>query len=100
MTDVQKEKIFSMRMQGMGYCLIANALNLKENQVQHYCKVHGLAGTADLVSLNRAVWCEKNNRCLFCGVRLVQMRHGRNKRFCSGNCRTKYCLLRKKYERD
>ena len=95
MTETQKAKIFSMRMQGIGYHVIGSTLNLDENQVQQYCKTHGLAGEAGLVSLNHAVWCEQNNRCVFCGSKLEQPRTGRRKRFCSGNCRTKYCLLRK-----
>ena len=85
-------------MQGIGYHVIGNTLNLDENQVQQYCKAHGLAGDAGLVSLNHAVWCEKNNRCVFCGNKLEQPRVGRRKRFCSGNCRTKYCLMRKRNE--
>ena len=98
MTDTQKAKIVSMRMQGIGYHVIGKTLNLNENQVQHYCKTHGLAGDASLVSLNHAIWCEQNNRCVFCGNKLKQPRTGRRKRFCSGNCRTKYCLMRKRNE--
>ena len=98
MTETQKAKIFSMRMQGIGYHVIGSTLNLDENQVQQYCKAHGLAGDAGLVSLNHAVWCEQNNRCVFCGIKLEQPRTGRKKRFCSGNCRTKYCLMRKRNE--
>ena len=84
MTETQKFKIFNMRMQGIGYHVIGNTLNLDENHVQQYCKTHGLAGDAALVSLNHAVWCEKNNRCVFCGKKLEQPRTGRRKRFCSG----------------
>ena len=98
MTETQKAKIFSMRMQGIGYHVIGSTLNLDENQVQQYCKTHGLAGDASLVSLNHAVWCEQNNRCVFCGIKLEQPRVGRRKHFCSGNCRTKYCLMRKRNE--
>lgn len=44
MTETQKAKIFNMRMQGIGYHVIGNTLNLNENQVQQYCKTHGLPG--------------------------------------------------------
>lgn len=95
LTEIQKQQIFSMRMQGIGYHVIGKTLNLKENQVQLYCKAHGLAGDPSLVFLNHAVWCEQNNRCAFCGRKLQQPRCGRRRRFCSGSCRTRYCVLKK-----
>ena len=42
MTETQKEQIRAMRMQGIGYRLIAKSLGLKINQVQLFCKAHGL----------------------------------------------------------
>ena len=44
MTDVQKELIRSMRLQGIGYRAIARSLHLKLNKVELFCKTHGLAG--------------------------------------------------------
>lgn len=90
MTDEQKEKIRSMRIQGIGYRLIAKELCLKENQVQLFCKTNGLAGSADLTRLNYPIWCFQNNRCLVCGAKLKQAKCGRKKKFCSGRCRTRY----------
>ena len=90
MTDEQKEKIRSMRIQGIGYRLIAKELCLKENQVQLFCKAHGLAGSADLTRLNFPIWCYQNNRCLACSAKLKQTKCGRKKKFCSGRCRTRY----------
>lgn len=91
MTDLQKEKIRAMRMHGIGYHVIAKELCLRENQVQLFCKAHGLAGDNHLVRLNYPVWCEQNNRCLVCGVKLKQPKTGRRKKFCSGRCRTRFC---------
>lgn len=98
MTDTQKQQILSMRMQGIGYHVIGKTLNLDEHQVQLYCKARGLAGDAGLVSLNHDVWCRENNRCAFCGRKLQQPRRGRRRRFCSGSCRTRYCIMRKETE--
>lgn len=98
MTDTQKQQILSMRMQGIGYHVIGKTLNLDEHLVQLYCKSHGLAGDAGLVRLNHDIWCRENNRCAFCGIKLKQPRRGRRRRFCSGSCRTRYCIMRKDTE--
>ena len=98
MTNVQKEMIRAMRLQGIGYRAIAKNLNLKLNRVVLYCKTHGLAGDGSLVRMNYAVWCEQNGRCPVCGAKLKQPERGRKKRFCSGKCRTAY--YRKKHEEE
>ncbi len=100
MTDKQKEKIRSMRMQGMGYHVIAKELCLKENQVQLFCKMHGLAGDSDLVRLNYPVWCRQNSRCPICGTKIDQPKIGRKKKFCSGRCRTRYFRESHETERE
>ena len=100
LTELQKQQIFSMRMQGIGYHVIGKTLDLKENQVQLYCKAHGLAGDPNLVILNHAVWCEQNNRCAFCDRKLQQPPRGRHRRFCSGSCRTRYCIMKNKIWRN
>lgn len=98
MTETQKEQILSMRMQGIGYRIIGKMLNLNENLVQLYCKAHGLAGDGNLVMLNHDIWCRENNRCILCGRKLKQPRHGRRKQFCDGRCRTHCCRLKNKSE--
>jgi len=95
LTESQKLQVRAMRMQGIGYRAIAKALGLKINQVQLFCKAHGLSGSADLVKLNYPIWCEQNNHCIFCGRKLQQPTTGRRRRFCSGSCRTKYCVMKK-----
>ena len=58
MTEVQKELIRSMRLQGIGYRAIASSLHLKLNKVELFCKTHGLGGDGWLVRMNYPVWCE------------------------------------------
>ena len=88
MTDAQKEQVRAMRMQGIGYRLIAKSLGLKINQVQLFCKAHGLAGNRELARLN----------CPVCGAKVTQPETGRRKRFCSGRCRTRYYRMKKDLE--
>ena len=95
MTNVQKEQVKAMRMNGIGYRVIAKELGLKINQVQLFCKAHGLAGDNHLVDVNYPIWCQQNSRCPVCGAKVTQPRTGRRKRFCSGRCRTRYCREQK-----
>ena len=68
MTDAQKEQVRAMRMQGIGYRLIAKSLGLKINQVQLFCKAHGLAGNGELARLNYPSGGQQNSRCPVCGA--------------------------------
>ena len=95
MTDAQKEQVRAMRMQGIGYRTIAKTLGLRTDQVQLFCKTHGLAGNGDLARLNYPIWCVQSGCCPVCGRKIVQPKTGRRKRFCSGRCRTRYCLMNK-----
>ncbi len=52
MKQEQKELIRSLRLQGWGYKRIAKEMRLNRNQVQLYCKTHGLAGAGEFVKLN------------------------------------------------
>lgn len=96
----QKELIRSLRLQGWGYKRIAKALRLNRNQVQLYCKTHGLAGAGEFVKLNLPIWYEQNDRCIICGEKLDRKQRGRTKRFCSGKCRTKYYRAKKQEEEE
>lgn len=98
MTDVQKEQVRAMRMNGIGYRVIAKELGLKLNQVQLFCKAHGLAGSSDIAKMNYPIWCQQNNRCPICGAKVTQPETGRRKRFCSGRCRTKHYRMKKNME--
>jgi len=48
----QKELIRPLRLHGWGYKRIAKELRLNRNQVQLYCKTHGLVGAGEFVKLN------------------------------------------------
>ena len=100
MTDAQKECILAMRMQGIGYHVIGRTLHLPENQIQLYCRSHGLAGYGMFVKENHAVWCRQHQRCQFCGAKLKQPDTGRRRQFCSGACRTRFCRMKMKYMED
>ena len=95
MKQEQKELIRSLRLQGWGYKRIAKELRLNRNQVQLYCKTHGLGGTGEFVKLNMPIWYEQNGRCIICGEKLDRKDRGRKKRFCAGKCRTKHYRMRK-----
>lgn len=100
MKQEQKELIRSLRLQGWGYKRIAKELRLNRNQVQLYCKTHGLAGAGEFVKLNLPIWYEQNDRCIICGEKLDRKQRGRTKRFCSGKCRTKYYRTKKQDEEE
>lgn len=68
MKQEQKELIRSLRLQGWGYKRIAKELRLNRNQVQLYCKTHGLAGAGEFVKLNLPI----------CQARLPQALNHRN----------------------
>ena len=86
--------------QGWGYKRIAKELRLNRNQVQLYCKTHGLVGAGEFVKLNLPIWYEQNDRCIICGEKLDRKQLGRTKRFCSGKCRTKYYRAKKQEEEE
>ena len=95
MKQEEQEMIRSLRLQGWGYKRIAKELKLNRNQVQLFCKTHGLGGAGEFVKLNMPIWYEQNGLCIICGEKLEQKDRGRKKRFCSGKCRTKYYRMRK-----
>ena len=98
MTDKQREEIRQMRLNGLGYKIIAKMIGSKEKNVYAYCKAHGLAGSAEIVKLNYPIWCRQNSRCPVCGTKVTQPEIGRRKRFCSGRCRTRYYRMKKDME--
>ena len=98
MTDKQREEIRQMRLNGLGYKIIAKMIGSKEKNVYAYCKAHGLAGPAEIVKLNYPIWCQQNSRCPVCGAKVTQPETGRRKRFCSGRCRTRFYRMKKDLE--
>ncbi|MBQ9325250.1 MAG: hypothetical protein IJ246_05715 [Clostridia bacterium] len=49
MKQEDQELIRSLRLQGWGYKRIAKELKLNRNQVQLFCKTHGLGGAGEFV---------------------------------------------------
>ena len=52
----EQEMIRTLRLQGWGYKRIAKELKLNRNQVQLFCKIHGLGGAGEFVKLNMPIW--------------------------------------------
>lgn len=77
MTDLQKEQIKAMRLQGMGYLKIGQTLGISNNTVRSFCRRNGLDGDA----AKNSVVCQQ------CGnpVKIIPKR--KPKKFCSDACR-------------
>ena len=78
MTDVQKEKIRFLRMEGLGYGAVAERLGLSENTVKSYCRRNRLAGMAAK---------GPPDICRECGVPLASVPGRKGRKFCSEGCR-------------
>ena len=87
MTPEQKEAIYNLRLEGLGYKLIARELSLSADSVKGYCQRHHLIGPAEVVALNENVIMEKGGLCLQCKNPIRQKKRGRSKKFCSDVCR-------------
>ena len=75
MTDGQRQKIRTLRYQGVGYGKIAKATGLSRDSVRNYCIREGLNGYAsELVTEYREVLKEEMLFvvCLNCGMKLEQ----------------------------
>ena len=77
LTDEQKKRITEMRLEGMGYQAIANALGdgVEKGNVRYFCKTRGLVGTPDLIALNYDTHRENPKYCKQCGTRLIRNKH-------------------------
>ncbi len=78
MTNEERQRIMSLRRDGVGYGEIAGKLHISVNTVKSFCRRHGL--TADA----RASVCEQ------CGRPVSQNPGRKRKRFCSDACRNKW----------
>ena len=87
MTPAQKETVYKLRLQGLGYKAIARELLISADAVKSYCKRHHLNGPSEVVQLNAEVIQENNGLCLYCKQPIRQRKRGRSKRFCSDICR-------------
>ena len=79
MTPAQKEEIYKLRLQGLGYKAIAKELLLTVDTVKGYCKRHDLSGQVEVAKVS--------GLCLQCKKSIRQKKRGRTKKFCSDACR-------------
>jgi len=90
MTPAQKEEVYKLRLQGLGYKSIAKELHLSVDAVKGYCKRQHLNGPAEVVQLNAKEIKANNGLCVRCNNPIRQKKAGRPKRFCSYACRYKW----------
>ena len=77
MTDLQKEQIRAMRLQGLGYMKIGEKLGISDNTVRSFCRRKGLGDAA-----KNTVACQQ------CGKLMKIVPKRKPRRFCSDACRT------------
>lgn len=90
MTTEQKQQIYELRLQGLGYKAIGALLGLSRDSVRGYCKRNGLDGYVEVVELNAQISKKNNVLCSQCGVSIQQKIKGRQRKFCSDECRRKW----------
>ena len=78
MTDLQKDQIRFMRLQGIGYVKIGQALGISNNTVRSFCRRNGLDGEAGKSPV----------RCQQCGKPIKVTPKQKPRKFCSDRCRT------------
>lgn len=77
MTDLQKEQIKTLRLQGIGYVKISDLLGISDNTVRSFCRRNGLGDAA------------KNTvACKHCGKLIKIIPKQKPRKFCSDACRT------------
>ena len=87
MTEFEKQQIQDLRLKGVGYKAIAAVLGISRDSIRGYCKRNGLDGDSKVVSLNVEEKINQNLLCACCGKPIKQKKRGRNRRFCSEECR-------------
>lgn len=87
MTEYQKQKIPQLRSTGMGYKAIANVLGLTRDVVRGFCKKYGLEGNGMVIKQNIETKISKGILCANCSKPVTQPKSGRQRRFCSDECR-------------
>lgn len=78
MTDVQKQQITALRLQGVGYMKIGKELGISNDTVRSFCRRNGLVGDTG----KNAVLCKQ------CGTVIMLVPKRKPKQFCSDTCRT------------
>ena len=90
MTDLQREQIKAMRLQGISYVKSGETLGISDNTVRSFCRRNGLGDTA-----KNTVACKQ------CGKLIKIVPKQKPRKFCSDACRTAWwnshqdCVVRK-----
>ena len=87
MTDYERQEIYKLRKEGLGYKAIGTILGLTRDSVRSFCKRNNLDGNAEVVGLNLKVMKEKNLLCINCGKLMDIKEKGRPRKYCSDECR-------------
>lgn len=93
-----REEIFKLRLQGLGYKAIASKLKLSRDSVCQYCHRNGLSGYGKAAMLNLQQMLDDEIICKYCGAKLKHTTGKRRKKFCSDRCRKKYWKMKNKCE--
>jgi endogenous inhibitor of DNA gyrase (YacG/DUF329 family) len=80
MTNQQKDQIRTMRMQGLGYVKIGQALGISHNTVRSFCRRNGLDRDA----------AKNTTACQQCGKLVKIIPKQKPKKFCSDACRASW----------
>jgi len=83
MTNLQKQRIATLRTQGESYAAIADTLGISRNTIKSYCRRNNL-GTENIKEQPTSI---AEDVCANCGHPLIQMPGAKKKRFCSDKCR-------------
>lgn len=90
MTDAQMAQVKELRMKGVGYRAVADALGLSRDIVRNYCRANGMGGYAAAAMKNVQEQAAGGNICICCGRGLIQPGNGRPRKFCSEKCRRQW----------
>ena len=90
MTDFEAAQVKEMRLNGMGYRAIAEALGLSRDIVRNHCKAKGMGGYVAATVKNLQEREVQNGICLCCGEEISQQGNGRPRKFCSEKCRRQW----------
>lgn len=86
MTEIQKQRIHYMRLEGKSYGEIGNILNVSESTVKSFCRRNNLTGYGKekvKVEGNQII----HTVCQQCGKSLGKSTHMKTRRFCCIECR-------------
>lgn len=88
MTETQKEQIWKLRSEGLGYVKIAREIGVSENTVKSFCRRNAKAeAKTDMIHVRKI---PQKHFCLQCGTEVEQTAGRKEKKFCSDRCRRKW----------